>query len=173
MSSLDDREHDLYLELPEFNTSIYVYKRPHLDTLMNYLETEVEAVLFTTAHEYYVEKIMAKVDPEKKVFKHRIYQADCDRVEYKDEEVDTLVKDLGVVGRDLSRVVLVDSKPFSFWSHPDNAYPLKEYRGGVLDEPDLALLLDSLRGLQTAADVRPPLAQRFSVRDALREANLL
>ena len=140
---------------------------------MHFLETEAEAVLFTTAHAAYVDRIMAKVDPEKKVFRHRVSQEGCDRVEHGEEEVDTLVKDLGLLGRDLARVVLVDSKPFSFWSHPDNAYPLKEYRGGVLDEPDLALLLDSLRGLQTAADVRPPLAQRFSVRDALREANLL
>lgn len=167
------RDHDFFLELPEFDTSVYVYKRPHLDDLMKFLETEVEAVLFTTAHAAYVDRIMAKVDPEKKVFRHRVCQEGCDRVEDGEEEVDTLVKDLGLLGRDLGRVVLVDSKPFSFWSHPDNAYPLKEYRGGVLDEPDLGLLLDSLRELKTAADVRPLLAQRFFVRDALREANLL
>jgi TFIIF-interacting CTD phosphatase-like protein len=140
---------------------------------LKFLETEVEAVLFTTAHQAYVDRIMAKVDPGNKVFKHRVCQESCNRVEHGEEEVDTLVKDLGLLGRDLARVVLVDSKPFSFWSHPDNAYPLKEYRGGVFDEPDLELLIDSLRELQAAKDVRPILGQRFFVRDALRESNLL
>ena len=137
----------MYLELPEFDTSVYVYKRPQLDKLLQFLETQVEAVLFTTAHSIYVERIMAKVDPEKRIFKYRICQEGCDRVEHGEEEVDTLVKDLGLLGRDLARVVLVDSKPFSFWSHPDNAHPVKEYRGGVLEEADFELLLASLQEL--------------------------
>jgi len=54
------------------------------------------------------------------VFKHRIYQENCSRIVYAEEDVYDFVKDLNRLGRDLSRTVLVDAKPFVFWPNPDN-----------------------------------------------------
>jgi CTD small phosphatase-like protein 2 len=50
-------------------------------------------------------------------------QEHCDRIIVEKEEIDEYVKDLNLLGRDLSRVVYLDSRPLSFWLHPDNAFP--------------------------------------------------
>ena len=34
--------------------------------------------------------------------------------------MDEFVKDLGLLGRDMSKVVYIDSKPMSFWLYPEN-----------------------------------------------------
>ena len=54
------------------------------------------------------------------MFKHRIYQEGCSRIAYAEEDVYDFVKDLDRLGRDLSRTVLIDAKPFVFWANPDN-----------------------------------------------------
>ena len=167
------RDHDFYLELPEFDTSVYVYKRPDLQKLMDYLEKEVEAVIFSTAHQTYVDRIMDKIDPERKVFKHRLYQEHCNKIDNKEEDVQALVKDLDLLGRDQSRVVLVDNKAFSFWCNPDNGIVVKEFRGSDVEELELDSLLSLLTEIKGKKDVRKTLEKKFLIRDALRDSNLI
>jgi hypothetical protein len=59
------------------------------------------------------------VDPSG-IFLHRLYQDSCNKVQLAEENIDDFVKDLGRLGRDLSRVVYVDCKAFTFWVNPDN-----------------------------------------------------
>jgi len=35
-----------------------------------------------------------------------------------ESDIDEYVKDLALLGRDMSRVVYIDSKPMSFWLYP-------------------------------------------------------
>jgi len=64
---------------------------------------------------------MDYIDPQKKI-KTILTQEHCDRFIYKDEgdDIDEFVKDLGLLNRDLSRVVYIDSKPLAFWLYPNN-----------------------------------------------------
>ena len=67
------------------------------------------------------------IDPEKKI-PYRLSQEHCDRLVKEEEEIDEFVKDFQLLGRDMSRVVYFDSKPFSYWMYPDNSFPLEEFR---------------------------------------------
>ena len=38
------------------------------------------------------------------------------------------MKDLNLLGRDLSRVIYIDSKPMSFWLQPENGLCVSEFK---------------------------------------------
>jgi TFIIF-interacting CTD phosphatase-like protein len=167
------KDHDIFVDLPEYNTSAYIYKRENMKELFDYLRDHTEAVLFCTGSQPYVDKIIKAVDPENTVFKYRLYQDSCNKIEYKPEEIDHLTKDLNRLGRDMKRTVMIDTKPFIFWCNPDNGIPISEYHGTSLQEPDLLQLVETLKELQDMPDVRPALQKKYFIRDALRESNLL
>lgn len=92
---------------------------------------------------------------------------------YRDSAVQTacgVVKDLSLLGCDLSRVVIVDNDPVSFIRHPDNAILIKSFRGHTSDAEDasFAVLLRLLDELAPLSDVRPALAARFGLRNFFR-----
>lgn len=159
--------------MPEFETSLYVYKRPGCDKFLEYMRTKAEGVIFSTGAPFYVDTIMDLIDKDRTAFKHRIYQDQCNRVEYQKENIDVLVKDLNLIGRDLNRTVLIDTKPFSFWCNPDNSIPVQEFRGSTLDDTELDTLTILLEELRTKGDVRAEVTKRFQVRDSLKECNML
>jgi RNA polymerase II subunit A small phosphatase-like protein len=72
-----------------------------------------------------------------------------------------LIKDLRVLKRDLSSVILVDSSPESYLHHPNNAVPLLPFSGGP--DSELYSLEKYLEELGKAKDVREPNAKYFSL----------
>ena len=70
---------------------------------------------------------MNLIDPEKKI-EYRLTQENGDKLVKEEEEIDELVKDLQLLGRDMRRVVYLDAKPFSYWMYPDNSFALEEFR---------------------------------------------
>lgn len=67
--------------------------------------------------------MLGVIDPQK-LIKHVITQEHCSRVVDEEEGIDEFLKDLSLLGRDLSRVVYFDSKVLSPWLQPDNYFPL-------------------------------------------------
>lgn len=67
-----------------------------------------EVVVFTAADKIYADKIIDLLDPEKKLVKHRLYRNSCMAFN------PLLVKDLNILGRDLSKTIIVDNNPSSF-----------------------------------------------------------
>ena len=74
------------------------------------------------------------------------------------------MKDLNLLGRDLSKVVYLDSRPLSFWLHPDNAFPQEAFRAdNTMDKEDLDLCLLDLEDLRKHNDVRKYLRKKFDI----------
>jgi TFIIF-interacting CTD phosphatase-like protein len=70
-----------------------------------------------------------------------------------------------VLGRDVSRVVLVDNCLFSFLAQPRNGLPCLPYHGAQEDGQLLGVILPLLRSLaQVGGDIRPLLDGMFRVR---------
>ena len=52
------RDHDFYFHLPEFDTYLSVYKRPHLDEFLKFLRENTEPFLFTKGAKSYADMVI-------------------------------------------------------------------------------------------------------------------
>ncbi|XP_076351100.1 carboxy-terminal domain RNA polymerase II polypeptide A small phosphatase 1-like isoform X5 [Tachypleus tridentatus] len=93
---------------------VYVLKRPYVDEFLRTMGELYECVLFTASLAKYADPVADLLD-RWGVFQARLFRESCvfHRNNY--------VKDLGRLGRDLQRVVIVDNSPSSYSFHPDNA----------------------------------------------------
>lgn len=79
------------------------------------------------------------------------------------------MKDLNVLGRDLSKSVLVDNSPHAFGYQIDNGIPIESW----FDDPndtELLKLERFLRTLHGAKDVRTNLRKTFKTHQLVAEA---
>jgi len=167
------RKHDYTFDFEEAQTAVDIYLRPGWQELFEYLEHNTEAVIFSRGNQVYVDKVMDIIDPSRKTFKYRIYQDSCNLVEVETENINELVKDLKLLDRDLSRTVLVDTDPFSFWMYPNNCLPIEPFSPDLVGDNKLKEIITKLESLNNADDVRLDLASDFAIERALKESRLL
>uniref|UniRef100_A0A8C9G6F1 protein-serine/threonine phosphatase n=1 Tax=Pavo cristatus TaxID=9049 RepID=A0A8C9G6F1_PAVCR len=93
---------------------VYVLKRPHVDEFLQRMGELFECVLFTASLAKYADPVADLLD-RWGVFRARLFRESCvfHRGNY--------VKDLSRLGRELSKVIIVDNSPASYIFHPENA----------------------------------------------------
>lgn len=105
---------------------VYVLKRPFVDEFLQRVGELYECVLFTASLAKYADPVADLLD-KWGVFRSRLFRESC--VFYRGN----YVKDLGRLGRDLHKVVIVDNSPASYIFHPDNAVPVASWFDNVTD----------------------------------------
>ena len=98
-----------------------------------------------------------------KYIQYRMFRESCLAVE------GNFLKDLNVLGRDLSKSVLVDNSPHAFGYQMDNGIPIESW----FDDPhdtELLKLERFLRTLHSASDVRPVVRRKFETYRLVAEA---
>ncbi|KAI0433859.1 HAD-like domain-containing protein [Xylaria sp. FL1042] len=113
-----------------------VAKRPGLDYFLRYLSQYYELVLFTSVPVAMGEPLMRKLDP----FQIIVWPLYREATKYKDGEI---VKDLSYLNRDLSKVIIIDTKESHVQNQPDNAIILPPWKGNK-DDKDLVSLIPFL-----------------------------
>lgn len=81
--------------------------RPYAKECLEELSKHFELIVFTASHECYGSVIVDYLDPKRELIAHRYFRDSC----FKTEE-GFYVKDLRVVDRDLSKVLLIDNVKF-------------------------------------------------------------
>jgi len=130
------------VEIDGTTHEVYVLKRPYVDEFLQRMGELFECVLFTASLAKYADPVADLLD-KWGVFKTRLFRESCvfHRGNY--------VKDLSRLGRELSKVIIVDNSPASYIFHPDNAVPVSSW----FDDMNDTELLDLLRFFERLAHV--------------------
>lgn len=85
------------------------------------------------------------------------------------------MKDLNLLGRDMRRVVYIDSRAFGFWMEPDNCLVATQFKADdtQLEDEDMEPFIELLEELRAEEDVREYLKDRYCLRKILESAKLL
>lgn len=166
-STLDGYIDDADFSFPvEFNCQeiiIHVKCRPGVLEFLDTVSKHFEVVIFTASQKVYAETLLDILDRDRKFIKHRIYRDSCVYVE------GNYMKDLSVLGRDLSKVVIVDNSPQAFGFQLANGIPIESWFDDRHDR-ELNELLPFLLNIAKEDDVRPLIEQRFRLHELVRSA---
>ncbi|XP_020820036.1 CTD small phosphatase-like protein isoform X2 [Phascolarctos cinereus] len=124
---------------------VYVLKRPHVDEFLQRMGQLFECVLFTASLAKYADPVADLLD-RWGVFRARLFRESCvfHRGNY--------VKDLSQLGRELSKVIIIDNSPASYIFHPENAVPVQSWFDDMGDT-ELLDLIPFFEGLSREEDV--------------------
>ncbi|KAE8294033.1 CTD small phosphatase-like protein 2 [Larimichthys crocea] len=153
LNVIDEAEYTFYTSFQDHQYKVYMILRPHVKEFLQSMAKIYELFVYTCAKKEYAEKILNILDPQRKLFRHRLYQDDCACV------LGHYIKDLSVLGRDLAKTVVLDNAPHTYPYHLMNTVPIKSWSGESEDR-ELQKLIPSLEKLSAAEDFREVLKKR-------------
>jgi len=133
--------------------TFYVIKRPHVDLFLKKVAEWFEIVIFTASMQQYADPLIDQLDTQKLV-KGRLFRESCLPKE------GNFVKDLSLIGQDLTSTIIVDNSPIAYSHNKENALPIENWMGDNPQDDALLNLLPFLNALRFTSDVRSILSLR-------------
>lgn len=153
LSVIQEAEFTFHTAFQDHRYKVYMILRPHVKEFLEAMSKIYELFVYTCAKKEYAEKILDILDPQRKLFRHRLYQDDCACV------LGHYVKDLSVLGRDLAKTVVLDNAPHTYPYHLMNTLPIKSWSGESQDR-ELQKLIPYMEKLSAAEDFQEVLKKR-------------
>lgn len=119
------------LEANDLTFQLYGGFRPHLNDFLKFASENFELVVFTASHSSYAQRIVSLIDPLGEYITHTLSRDSCFFVG------GSYLKDLTILGRDLSKTIIIDNCPQSFAYHPSNGIHIRPW---YLDPSDCHLV---------------------------------
>ena len=131
------------------NVNGMLFVRPHCFEFLNELNDLYEIVTFTAGTKDYADNILNMIDIDNRIIKYRLYRQHCTILGC------SLYKDLSKIGRDLSKVIIIDNLKENFKLQPNNGIFIKTWTNDINDVQlkDLLVILKDIVSLKVN-DVR-------------------
>ena len=102
--------------------------RPYAKQFLQELNEYYEIAIFTTGTKEYCDRVLQLLDLDNDLIKYRLYKH---HIALKDANIS--VKDLSLLGRDLSKTIIVDNLDGNFRLQPNNGLPIITWKGDIND----------------------------------------
>ena len=103
------------------------FVRPNTFQFLNILNNYYEIITFTAGIKEYADNILDLLDQEGNIFKYRLYRQHITISGY------SSYKDLEKLGRDISKVIIIDNLKENSYKQPDNGLFIKTWTSDVND----------------------------------------
>ncbi|KRY53996.1 CTD small phosphatase-like protein 2 [Trichinella britovi] len=147
------------INIPQATRRFYTAVRPCCAEFLESISEYYEVMLFTAGTTRYANAVIDQlIDPEHKYFSYSYCRPDCAQVDHE------FVKDLSILGRDLSKTVIMDDNMMSFCCHIDNGILVEPWDGDAKDR-ELKTMMRIFHEIvdSNVEDVRPFLRERFQL----------
>ena len=127
----------------------YVQVRPYADYFLNEMSKYFELVIFTAAAEDYADIVLNELD-KNQVINYKLYRKHTEQVN------GVFIKDLSKLGRDLTKILIIDNNKDNFSLQPENGLHICSFIGDQNDDELYVLSGDLMKIIESKKkDIRP------------------
>ncbi|KAI3640482.1 hypothetical protein MIR68_001360 [Amoeboaphelidium protococcarum] len=120
-SKFQSFDHHFTVDFQNRTFDVFAKQRPFVLDFLDHVSELYEVVIFTASQQIYADKILNLLDKNKKWTKFRLFRNSCVHID------GTFIKDLRILGRDLSKVIIVDNAIEAFTFQVNNGVPIKSW----------------------------------------------
>ena len=127
----------------------YVQVRPYADFFLNEMSKYFELIIFTAAAEDYADIVLNELD-KNKVINYKLYRKHTEQIN------GIFIKDLSKIGRDLTKILIIDNNKDNFNLQPENGLHICSFIGDQNDDELYNLSCDLMKIIESNKDdIRP------------------
>ena len=127
----------------------YVQVRPYADYFLTEMGKYFEIVIFTAAAEDYADIVLNELDKNNAI-NYKLYRKHTEQIN------GIFIKDLSKLGRDISKIIIIDNNKDNFSLQPENGLHICSFLGDQNDDELYALSEDLMKIVNSKKkDIRP------------------